>query len=197
LSTEQLDTVHSVESSGSLVDFGKLDVTETLGGTSLAVGRETNRLDISVVTESLVDGVLGEVERETTEPEGGGGLGFFVSESLGTLLRVGGTNGSIVDLDRSAINLLAVELESLLGLLEGAKLYVTETTRSLRLAIDDDTSRDDGSAAGKLGCEPVIVNVPRQLSDEHLVGRLLLALGGDLGLLGGCLDLLISLALWR
>jgi hypothetical protein len=39
-----------------------LNVTETLGGTGVSVGREGDSLDISKVTESLVDTVLVGVE---------------------------------------------------------------------------------------------------------------------------------------
>jgi hypothetical protein len=57
-----VSAVQALESSLGLIDGAELDVTEALGGTSLAVGRETDAVDASELGEVASKAVGGGVE---------------------------------------------------------------------------------------------------------------------------------------
>jgi hypothetical protein len=184
----------AVVGGGSHVNGAELDVAEALGGAGLTVGGETDRDDVAELAKGLVDLVLGDVKRERADPEGLGGSRLLVVEDLGAALSVGGLGLGGVDADRAAVNLRTVLLQGLGSSVGGNEVDVAETTRLAGLAVKHDTGTDDLTAVGELGGKPVVVNVPRETTDED---RVLLALNGllNLGLLGGGLGVLLSLAL--
>jgi hypothetical protein len=142
--------------------------------------------------------VLVDAEGEVTDEENGSWLVGLVAVTLSTLLGVWWwARSGVVDLDCTSIDLLAVECDGLGSGLEVGKLDVTKTTRTVGFTVDHDTCLDDLTALGELGSEPVVVDVPRELTDKDVGGGLLLALGGGngLGLLGGLLGLILGLAL--
>jgi hypothetical protein len=161
----------------------------------------THRRNITEVGEGGPNGVLGSGERKVTDEEGRrrGSREGVVEGLLGALglsftVRAGSRK---VDLDRTSVDFLSSEFESFLSSLGRRELDVSETTRSTRVTVGDDTGRDDLAALGELGLEPVVVDVPRELSDED-GGRLGSVVsvgvgdGGGLGLLSGGLRLLSS-----
>ncbi len=157
-----------------------------------------------MLSESLVEHVLVDTERQVADKENWGRVVGLVTESVGTLLGVWwGAGSGVVDLDGTTINLLAVESDGGSGGLEGGELDVTETTGSVGVTIDHDTSGRDLTTLRELGSEPVVVDVPGELTNKDVEGGFLLTLGGggggssrnNLGLLGWLLDLLLGLAL--
>lgn len=103
-----------------------------------------------MLAEELVKTVLGSTERKVTDKQGLGRSRLLIVEDSGSLLRVGGSGGGEVDLDRSAVNLLTVELECLSGSLRGRELDVTETSGSLGLSVNHDLGADDFTTLGEL-----------------------------------------------
>lgn len=197
-SSAELRAVHGLEGLGGLVDATELNVTEALGGTGVSVGREGDSLDVSKVTECLVDAVLVGVERQGAEEKGLGGVRLAVTKLVGPLFGhvvPGGSGVSVVDSDVSAIDLLAVHgLDGLGGSLDVGKVDVTETLGSLRVSVKHDSGRDDLAALLELGSEPVVVDVPRELTDKDVAVGLSLRLVRS-GLLGGGLSLVLGLSL--
>lgn len=195
----ELGAVKGLEGGGGLGNVAEGDVAEALGGTGFPVGGETDGLDVTVLAEGLVDVVLGRVEGKRADPEGVGGGRALVVEDLGALVGVRLASVGEVDTDGTAVELLALELNGLDGRVDVGELDVAESTRALGVAVKNDAGRDDLTARGELGSEPVVVDVPRKTTDENGVGGLLLALRGlnllDGGGGGGSLGLLLSLAL--
>jgi hypothetical protein len=114
-----------------------------------------------VLSKGLVEGVLVDGERKVANEKDGSGLVGLVTVAFSTLLGVWwGTGSSVVHLDGTAVDLLAVEGDGGSGSIEVGKLDVTETTRTVVLTVNHDTGLDDLTALGKLGCEPVVVDVP-------------------------------------
>jgi len=150
-----------------------------------------------VVAERLVDLVLGERVRQTTDVKGLARGGQRVAVSLGSLLGGGGGSSGlrVVDSDVSSVNLRVVLLDGLGGAFKVREGDETETSRSLRVGVGHDLGRGDLTARLKLGSQPVVVDVPGQLADEDGRSRLVLAVVLDLGLLGRGLGVIVSLSL--
>ena len=200
-------TGKSVQSCLGLVDILELDVSESLGGTSLPVGDESDRLNATVLAEGLVDGVLVGLERQVSDEKSLGRLGGLVAKLAGSLLPGtvgrGGSGRGKVDVDLSSVNLLSVHLlDGLGGILDVDELDVSESSRLLGGSVEHDSGGRDLTELVKLGLEPVVVDVPRELADED-VGRSLLVTvtssgngtGLGLALLGGGLLLILGLSL--
>ena len=192
-------TLKGGESSLGLALLSELDVTVTLGGSGIPVGRETDGLNISVVTESLVDLVLVQRVGKTTDVKGLGDGGEGVTVSLGTLVsgRGSGTGLRVVDSDVSAIDLGTVLLNSGGGALERSERDETETSGSVGVGVHHDLGGGDLTTRLELGRQPVVVNVPGELTNEDGQCWLVLAvvLGRGLGLLGWGSLLLVGLSL--
>jgi hypothetical protein len=177
----------------STLDSLELNVSETLGGAGLTVGWQTDGLNSTVFSESVVQRVFVGGEGHVADPQGGAWRVLLVTELLGSLLRVlrGRSSGSVVDVDRSTVNLLAVQLDSLGGSLEFGKLDVTESTGSVLFSVHHDSHADDLTTFLELGLEPVVVDVPRERTDKDVLGRFLVTLFGvglgDGTVLGLCL----------
>ena len=196
-SASQLLALERLKGGLGLVGVRELDVTEALGGTGLSVSRQSHALHVSVVTESLVDLVLAERVRQSTDVQGVAGRRERVAVGLGSLL--GGRGGSsglrVVDSDVSAVNLRLVLLDGLGGALEVGEGDETESSRSLSLGVGHDLGRGDLTTRLELGSQPVVVDVPRELTNEDSQSRLVLAVVLDLGLLGRGLGGIVGLSL--
>lgn len=144
-------------------------------------------------------------KKKSTYPKGGGrgvrGSVGLVSLLLSLVPR--GSDGSVVDPALSAVNHLAGRVVALVGSLLGRELDVTDTSRSTGLSVHLNSGRGDLTAVGELGSEPVLVNVPREVSNPEggsggvaltRPGGGLVGLSG-LGLLSDGLGLLGSLSL--
>jgi hypothetical protein len=140
-------------------------------------------------------------EGEVADKEGLGGLADLVAESPLALLSVGllSSGSGVVDPDRTAVNLLAVLRHGLGRGLEVGELDVGESLGSVVVVVPDHTGRDDLAALGKLGLEPVVVDVPRETADKDVArGGQGVGVGVDsvgLGLLCGGLGVVIGLSL--
>ena len=120
----------AIKSSLGLLDRAELDVSETLGGTGVAVGGQGDTSDLAVLAESLANALVGGVEGEVANEEGVAGSTALVAELLGasgTLVLVLLAGLAEVDVQGAAIEVGVVE--SLLGGLRsvgGGELNVTE-----------------------------------------------------------------------
>jgi hypothetical protein len=153
-----------------------------------------------VDTESLAEHVLVGLERDVTDEKGVGlwvlGVTVGLGAGVGAVLWCGVVTGS----GEVNVGLATIDESTLLGL-EGSggigrvgELNVTETLGAARLAVGDDASASDLSELLKLAVQPLVINVPAQVTNEQVLGSGILDL--SLGLLGGGLLLLIiSLAL--
>ena len=196
-SASELLALESLESGLGHVLVGELNVTVTLGGTGLSVSGQSDGLDVSVVTEGLVDLVLGERVAQTSNVESAGRLRELVTESLGSLLGGGGglSGLRVVDSDGSAVNVGTVLLNGLGGTLERSEGDESETSGSARALVHHDLGADNLTAGLELGLEPVVVDVPRELTDKDGGGGLVLSVVLDLGLLGRSGLLVVGLSL--
>lgn len=108
----------------------ELDVSETLGGTSLAVSGQRDTGNLAELAEGLADGLVGRVERKVANEQCVARRATLVTELLGTgssLVLVLLTRLAEVDVEGTAIKVRVVE--SLLGGLcgfSGAELDVTK-----------------------------------------------------------------------
>jgi hypothetical protein len=120
-------------------------------------------LNVSEITESLVDSVLAQRVGKTSNVKRGSGRRELVTEVSSSFLASGSVVswGGEVDSDRSSVNLLAVQLDGLGRLLEGRERDETEPSGLASVSVHHDLGRDDLSTLGKLGLQPVVVNVPR------------------------------------
>lgn len=79
--------------------------------------------------------------------------------------------------------------------IEIGKSDETETSRSTRVLVHHDLGADNLTTRLELGLQPVVVDVPRELTDEDGSGGLILSVVLDLGLLSGSLGLVVGLSL--
>jgi len=137
--------LQSLESGLGLALLGELNVTVSLWRTGVSVGWQTDRLNISVITESLVDLVLVQAVRETTNVKGVGRGRKRVAVGFGTLLSGGGsgTGLRVVDSDLSAVDLGTVLLNSGSRSLEGSEGNETETSGSVGVGVHHDLGGGD------------------------------------------------------
>lgn len=183
-----------------MVNARERDVAETLGGASLPVGGQTDRLDITVGRKQLVHRVLVCREGQVADEKGVGRLGLLVAESVCPsvvllLVRVVPARGN-VDLDGTPVDFLSVDLvHGLLGSFGGGKVDETESLGSVVLVVPLDTSVGHFANTLEFGLEPVVVDVPRELTDKDGAGRAGGGGGGGLGGLDGRLGLFFGLAL--
>lgn len=152
-----------------------------------------------MLSKDLPEAVLGDVEREVSDPEGGGrGVGGSVGLVL-LLLLTRGSDGGVVDSGLSAVDRLGRVVSLGGGLLVG-ELDVSDSSRSAGLSVHLDSGRGHLSELGELGREPLLVDVPREVSNPKGGGGGV-ALSGpslglvDLGLLGLNGRLLLGLSL--
>lgn len=124
-------SAQTIKSSLGLLDVGELNVSETLGGTSLTVGGKRDTGNLAVLAESLTDGLVGRVEGEVSDEQSVAGSAALVTELLGaggTLVLVLRAGLAEVDVQGTAVEVRVVK--SLLGRLSsvgGCELNVTET----------------------------------------------------------------------
>jgi hypothetical protein len=148
-----------------------------------------------VGTESLAEHVLVGLERDVADEKGVGlwvlGITVGLGAGVGAVLWCGVVTGS----GEVNIGLATIDESTLLGL-EGSggiggvgELNVTETLGAARLTVGDDTSAGDLTELFELAVQPLVVNVPAQVTNEQVLGSGILDL--SLGLLGGGLLLLI------
>ena len=197
-SASKLVTLQSLKSGLGLALLGELNVTVTLWCSGVPVSGQSNGLDVSVVTEGLVDLVLVQAVRQTSNVEGVGNGGKGVTVSLGSLVSGGGsgTGLRVVDSNLSAVEVGAVLLNSGGGSLEGGEGNETESSGSVGVGVHHDLGGGDLTARLELGSQPVVIDVPRQLTNEDGQSRLVLAVVlGGLSLLGWGSLLLVGLSL--
>ena len=99
-------------------------------------------------------------------------------------------------------NVATVELGAVLGfkrrdgVLDVRELNVTESLASATVAVRDDADAFQLAEFLKLACKPFLVDVPAEIADEEVGSSfLLLAVDGDLGLLGSLVNDCVGLAL--
>jgi hypothetical protein len=181
----------------SLLNGAHLDVTETLEGTSVTVGWETDGLDGTVLAEGLGEGILIGIEADVADEDGvGWGLGS-VAVLVGTvealllrsLLRAGLAS---VHAKLTVVKQVAVTSgESLLGIGSVGVLDVSEPLAAARLAVGDDADTLDLTKLLELAGQPLLVDVPAKVANEKICGcaGLLINLALFRGVLGGSLSL--------
>jgi hypothetical protein len=190
-------TLQSLMCGLSLLNGAHLDVTETLEGTSVTVGRETDGLDGTVLAEGLGQGILIGIEANVADEDGvGWGLGG-VAVLVGTvealllrsLLRAGLAS---VHTKLTVVKQVAVTSgESLLCIGSAGVLDVSEPLAAARLAVGDDAYTLDLTELLELASQPLLVDVPAKVANEKVCGctGLLISLALFRGVLGGSLSL--------
>jgi hypothetical protein len=167
----------------------------------LLISWESNIDNSSMLAEGLTNHVLVSTEGKVTKEEGIGRRVLGVAEGLSTVVgaftrSVVVTRGGEVD-----VGLTTIDQRSLLGLessggIDGvAEIDVTETLGASSGLVGDDTSTSDLSELLELTVEPLVINVPAQVTNEQVCGSI--GRGSSLGLdlLCGSFGLILSLAL--
>lgn len=188
-------------SSLGLLDGGELDVTEALGATGLLLSGETDTEDGTLGTEDLVESILSGAEGKVTNEEsvalGAGGVTEGASTVLGAVSTGlgSGAGSSVVKVDGTAIEVgTLLGVHGLNGIGSVDELNVSETAGAAGLTVGDNAATGELTELGELTLEPLLIDVPGQVTDEEVGGGTLGDLSG-LGLLGDGLGLVISLAL--
>jgi hypothetical protein len=173
-------------------------------GGDIRVGRQTKAGNLGNIAEELTDHILVNIERQVADEEGvalgADGVTVLLGALVGAGLGVGvvGLAGSEVKVDLATIDLLArhglVSLGSRGGISE---VDVAETTAATSSTVRDNTSADNALAVLESLVQAIIINAPGQAASEESLGAAGVGLSVGLGLLGGSIDLLISLALLR
>lgn len=152
-------------------------------------------------TESLANNVLISLKRQVAHEEGIGRRVARVAILLSTV--VGAIPGCGIVARSSEVNVgdTIVNLGTLLGI-EGScgvgsvgKLDVSEALGAARLAVSHDTSASELTELLKLAVQPLVVDVPAQVTDEEVLDTI--TTGLNLGLLGRSSNLVVSLTLLR
>jgi len=165
-------------------------------GLNSRVGRQANAGDRANGIEELADAVLVDIEGKVTNEEGValGADGVTVSlgavRSTGLGVGIGGLGVGVVEVDGTAINLLA--LHGLVRLGAGVRVVevdVAEATAAARHLVGDDTGVDEALELLESLVQSVVINAPAQATGEQGRG------GISLGLLGSLVDLSLGLAL--
>jgi hypothetical protein len=174
-------------------------------GQDLHVSWESDVSNGAVGTEGLTKSVLVNLEGDVTDEEGVGLWVLGVTVLLGTLggtltwsgvvTRSGEVNVGLTTVDESTL----LGLESLGGVGGVGELNVTETLGAASGLVADDTSTGDLTELLKLAVQPLVINVPAQVTNEQVLGTSVLASSWSLGLglLGSWLLIIISLTLLR
>ena len=193
--TRNLSTIEALVGCLGLVKRSKLDVAESLGGTSLAVGRETHTLNGAIFPKHLLNRVLISVERNVSDEQGRAWFLGLIAVALGTLgaallrsisLFARGTGFTKIDAQRATIELVAVPgLQSGGGVVGIDKLNVAESLAPARLPVGDDANALELAKFFKLAGEPLFVDVPGQVAAEQVGSDILLfTVDSHLALLG-------------
>lgn len=136
--------------------------------------------------EELPKRILVGPERKVSNPKSGRRR---VRRSVRLVLPLGSvvprcSSGSVVDPNLSTVNLKTLHLEALGSALLVGKVNVTHSLRSTGLSVHLDPRTGDLSATGELRLEPVLVDVPREVSDPESRVRGV-STGGSSGSTGG------------
>ena len=154
-------------------------------------------------TESLTKSVLVNLEGDVTDEKGVRlwvlGVTVLLGTLVGTLTWSGGVtrsrevNVGLTTIDESTL----LSLKSLGGISRVGELDVTETLGAASGLVTDDTGSGDLTELLELTVEPLVINVPAQVTNEQVLGSSVFSgswLFG-LSLLGWGLLLIISLTL--
>jgi len=144
----------------------------------LLISWESNIDNSSMLAEGLTNHVLVSTEGKVTKEEGIGRRVLGVAEGLSTVVgaftrSVVVTRGGEVD-----VGLTTIDQRSLLGLessggIDGvAEIDVTETLGASSGLVGDDTSTSDLSELLELTVEPLVINVPAQVTNEQVCGSI-------------------------
>lgn len=204
--TSDVDTLQSLVGRGGLLNRVELDVAEALRVASVAVSRETDALDAAVLGEDLGEGGLVGVKADVADEQRrrwwlrhiavllGTVVAALLRSSVGVLVL---TTLAEVNTKTTAIDLGAsLALESLGSVLHLGELNVAKALASARVAVGDDSDASELAILLKLAGEPVLIDVPAEVTNEQVGGWLLsLAIDHDLGALRGGRGLLLRLAL--
>lgn len=161
---------------------------------------ESDINDSSMLAESLANSVLINIEGQVTQEESVGrrvgGVAKGCSTTLGTLSgRIIGAGSGEVDVGLATVDQSAfLGLESSSSGSRAGELNISETPGAATLAVTDDTGARDLSELLKLTHEPLIIDIPAQITDKQVLGTGILSSLG-LCLLGRGGDLVVSLAL--
>lgn len=193
--------VESGVSSLGLIDGSELDVTEALGAAGLLLSGETDTEDGTLGTEDLVESILsggeGKVTNEESVALGAGGVTVGASTVLGAVSTGlgSGAGSGVVKVDGTAIEVgTLLGIHGLNGIGSVDELNVSESAGAAGLTVGDNAAARELTELGELALEPLLIDVPGEVTDEEVGGGTL----GDflsLGLLGNGLGLVISLAL--
>jgi hypothetical protein len=153
-----------------------------------------------VSTECLTNSVLVSLEGQVAQKEGVGRRVGAVTVLSGTTLSLVLGGGVVTRSGEVNICLTTIDQCTLLGLQSSSgisrvgKLDVTETLGSTTLTVRDDTSPSDLTEALELLQQPLVINVPAQVTNEQVLCAIVLS-SLDLGLLCDRLGLFLSLTL--
>lgn len=164
----------------------------------LRVGRQTNAGNLSNLAEELADGVLVNLERKVTDEKGialgAEGVAMALGAVGSTVLGVGLSRlgVGVVKVQGATVNLLALHgLVSLGGRLGVGEVDVTKATAAASVLVSDDASADEVTERLEGLVQGVVIDTPAEGTGEEGGGSVDISLG----LLGGLVDLLLSLAL--
>ncbi len=170
--------------------------SNSTAGNDLRVSWQANAGNFGNLSEKLANSLLVNIERQVANEEGltlrADGVAVTRSAVSSTVLRVslGGASVGIVEVQSAAIKLLA--LHSLVGLggrLRVSKVDVAEATAAASAPLSDDAGADEATEALEGLRQALVGHVPAQAAGEQSGGSI------RLGLLGGVINLLLSLAL--
>jgi len=141
-----------------------------------------------VGTKSLTEHILVSLEGNVADEESVRLWVLRVTERLSTLIGTLLWCGVVTGSREVNVGLTTVNESTLLGLESGSgisrvgKLDVTEPLRASRVSVADNASTSDLTELFKLAEEPLIIDIPAQVTDKQVVGSSILSTGRGLGL---------------
>lgn len=189
-------TVQLSEHSLGVLNGVEGDIAEALGAAIIGVGGQTDAGNLADLTEEVADGVLVNVERKVTNEEcvalGADAVTVLLGTIVGTIARgrVSRLSIGVVEVNGATLNLLALHSLVRLGArLRVIEIDVAEAAAATRKLVTDNTGANEAAELLESLVQNSVVDAPAQAAGEE-GGRLI-----SLGLLGGGINLLISLAL--
>jgi hypothetical protein len=154
--------IQSLKGSGSLLSSGEVDIPKAFQCASVAVGRKGNTSDGAVLSEDLLDGIIGAIEREVAKEKRIGWSAALVSVLVGAV--VTGrlvTRSAEIDIQFTAIKLILVHLGLRLdSIFDVGEFDVPEALGATTFAVGDNTAASDLSEFLELTTEPILIDVP-------------------------------------
>lgn len=164
----------------------------------LRVGRQANASGLSDLTEeysnSLLVHIEGQVADEKSVAGRADGVAMLLGTVSGTIARVAlsGTSIGVVQVQSTVVKLEALHgIVSLGSVGAVVEVDIAEATAAAAHLVSDNTSANKTLKLLEGLVESIVINVPAQVAGEQGGGTLAVSLG----LLGGSVNLVVSLAL--